>query len=211
MGDFLLVAYKPIRSSPSADLVIGADGYIVNAVTYDMTSVRNAVTVLYTNAAGQEQSYSATDATSITAYGRRWMQLGEEQTSAIDTSTEATILGDAAIADLKDPTLFAEITVPYLFPVMLNDYLTITADDVFFYTNISYAVAQIQHTFEPGQPATTQLTLTGLPKVLLAPRSVPIIGSDRNATSSSSSPDPLQIVWDGRKETYAAWRRARGY
>lgn len=174
MLDYLLVAYKPIRSGAAVDWTFGADDYEVESATRSNVHVRNVIDVYYRNAVKASKIYTATDATSITNNGRKYMRLAEED-SLIDSVTEATILGDAMLADLKEPTQYVTLKVPYFFPIMLNDYVTVTADQVFFSADVTYGVNAITHTFDAGQPATTQLTLAGAPKIV-----APLKGTTRH-------------------------------
>lgn len=164
MGDFLLVAYKPVRSGASVDYTISSDLYMVDSLWFSNRDVRNVVEVRYKNANGNDQTpVTVTDATSITNNGRLYMRLAEAAGSQIDTSTEATLLANAALSDLVEPTLFLDVTVPYFFAAQLNDYYTVSPDGVHLYAAVSHAVHAITHEFGDGA-ATTKLSLSGAPK-----------------------------------------------
>jgi hypothetical protein len=95
------------------------------------------------------------DAESIAQYGRRYMRISEEQYSNIDTSTEASILADAAIADQKDPFASHAISLPLWPFVELNDVQKYVANDVQYDQDQGFTVVAYSHQFTKGGGTTT--------------------------------------------------------
>ncbi len=162
-ADFKLVAYEPVRS-PAVDFTFSADSYTVEAAQMSNADVRNAVRVAYPKAGVQDGStVTVTDATSITKYGRKFMQIAEDVLSQIDTSAEATDLANNILTDVMEPTINLTLRVPYFWPAQLNDYYTLGQNGVHFSSDQSLALQAVTHTFGSGM-ATSHLTLSGLPK-----------------------------------------------
>lgn len=78
-----------------------------------LEQVRNAVQVVYTKADGTRGVEIATDATSITNHGRRFLEIAEGAALNIDSATEAAALAAAVLSDLKDPAFELEVETPY--------------------------------------------------------------------------------------------------
>jgi hypothetical protein len=163
-ADFKLVASEPTRSGAAVNFTFGADQYTISSLYMSNADVRNAIRgVYYDQRSGDWGHYDASDANSITTYGRKFMQLAEESTSQINTLAEITTLVDNVLADLKEPTAYVEAEVMYFWPAEANDYYTFSANGVHLLSDQSLAVSQITHTFsEKG--AKTRLSLSGQPK-----------------------------------------------
>lgn len=160
----------PDRAKTTSDRDFSA-GHLVG-VSQCRTSredIRNVVRVVYSDSADldsggapKRKSVESSDSGSITAYGRRWMEIAEGSSSNIDTSGEATALADAVRKDLATPILdFAPEM--QLFPfVQLADLYQFAADGQRFSTAQKLAVVGYEHSVE-GTWASTRLTVRGKP------------------------------------------------
>lgn len=159
---FALVFQEPDRAASTSVWTFGSTGYIdVRRLGISRENVRNVVSVGYTlsstggsTSAQARQYYEASDSTSITRFGRRWMQIDLADDSDIDTSTEAQALGDAVLSDLSTPDAEQEIETFFFWPVMLGDYLTFTANDVHYDVDQNWAVSGYRHVLRNNQHRT---------------------------------------------------------
>jgi len=170
---FQLTFSQPSRSSPSVDRTFGPSDYVdFSRLAQDVSGIRNVVRVIYPDRADTWPDGSpirkvseASDSTSITAYGRRFMEIAEDNNSNIDSSTEAAAMRDAALADLKDPVVEASVEMAQGFPwVQLGDYYSFTADDRHFSTTQSLAVFSVSHEAAEGH-IKTSMQLRGKPSI----------------------------------------------
>ena len=145
-GQFELTLYEPDRATSTVDFTHTPDAYVsVDVFGISRLEVRNVVKVSYTDSGGTRQSYTATDASSITRYGRLWMEIEEADDSPIDTAGEAQTMADAALADLAEPTALHAIR-RFCFPIVqLGDYYTIAANDREYDSDQSLAVTSFRH------------------------------------------------------------------
>ena len=173
-SQFELTFYQPTRTSPSVDFTFGPSDYETpTQLKVDIATIRNSIRVWYGDASDlwpdgtpKRKVVEVSDSSSITKYGELWMEIQEDQTSQINSSTEANTLANAALSDLKEPT--AELDVPLCrgFPwVELNDYYTFSANDLQFDADQSLAVVQFQHTSQGGKGLKTTLQTRGLPTI----------------------------------------------
>jgi hypothetical protein len=99
-----LTLFDPGRSKTTPDLTLQASQYALSLLKVSKAFIRNAIRVVFTDAATKARTTVVrTDASSITKYGRRFMEVAEDAASQIDTTAEANAFGDAMLADLKDP------------------------------------------------------------------------------------------------------------
>jgi hypothetical protein len=131
--------------------------------------VRNAIEVVYfdradLDAAGnpKRKTVLVSDATSITAHGRRFMRVAEGATSNINTSSEATTLAGRALADLKDKPLGVALEVDLHPGLELGDLVALPANQVHFSAQQTAAVQSLTHTVN-ATTASTKLVLRGKP------------------------------------------------
>lgn len=127
----------------------------VKAVTrleQSLTDIRNAVRLYYYNRSALDSGgrptrayVDSSDAASITAYGRLWMQLSEDEDSPVDSPAEAQRMADAARDDLKEPLLDFGVEVGLHYGVQLGDLLTFEADDLHFSSDQTLAVVSAAH------------------------------------------------------------------
>jgi hypothetical protein len=161
--DIQLVMQAPDRSASTALNTWESDEYIVQSIENSRENVRNVGKILYTDSIGNRQVYSFSNAASITKYGRRYIEIAEEASSQIDTSTEATAFGDGVLDDLKEPTASINVQVPYFMEAELGDYYQVNADGVYLDTDTKLGLLGIRHTLRGGMGWST-LQLEGQPK-----------------------------------------------
>jgi hypothetical protein len=178
-GDFTLQLLPVLRASSAVAWTHGPGLYCdTSQVNRDITTIRNAIQVVYPNweandpTGGPPGSATAappvmtpvtvTDATSITKYGRRFAQISEASSSGVNTNALASQLANAVLSDLKEPQLDLEASVPFFFPVQVNDRDTFSADGRHFDTDQTLAVVGFQHTLSMTSQRTV-LHLRGTP------------------------------------------------
>jgi hypothetical protein len=165
-ADIKLVLQAPDRSSPAVDRTFTMSQMLGLKISLSTQDIRNYVSVLYSNLAKQRlEAHTNTGvapaSTSITNFGRRYMQISEEVTSQISESTEAQNLADRVTNDYALPKAKISCTLP-LFPnAELMDYYTFTGDDLILSTT-SLAVVGITHRIN-GLGGNTMLTCTAEP------------------------------------------------
>lgn len=168
-GSRLYTLQEPDRNAASVAMTLSPSQVLsIQSIATSLRNIRNRVRVRYEDssdldAAGvpKVKDVIVEDAASQTKYdGVRFMGLAFLK--QIDTSTEATTLANAALADLKDPDVVMSIQVPALYAVELGDLLGIEPDGERFGTGIEQAVSTIRHVYEAGA-ATTTLGLRGKP------------------------------------------------
>ena len=151
-SSFRLTLYDPDRAPTSTTWTWEPDRYeAVPDFTLSRLDIRNTLSLWYTNISDVRAQVTASDATSITKYGRQWMEIEEPKDSPIDTSTEAQNMLDKALLDLKDPVANQEIKTLCFWPVQLNDYYLFGANDVHYTEDQSFGVTGFRHEFGGGQ------------------------------------------------------------
>lgn len=157
-GEFEVQLYDPDRAKATVDRTFGPSDYIdVKSFDIDVSKIRNAIEVTYYTDPEDEQSIArleVTDATSITRYGRRWMGIVEAQSSAINTSGEATLLANAILADLREPDRDQSIEMPFFWAAQLGDRYTFSANGVNYSTDQTWAVVGYRHLLTQGKQRT---------------------------------------------------------
>lgn len=141
---------EPPRTKTVPDHTFTPNKYItVSQLNLELTNIRNAVQVSYKNSAdlGNRAVVTRTDGPSITKYKRRFFLIQEGDSSPIDTSAEATLMADAALADLKDPKAEQEVEMPFFWPAELGDLYRYTDNKVHYNTDQDWAVVEIKHVF----------------------------------------------------------------
>lgn len=172
-SQFELTLYEPERSSPTVLFTFGPSDYgQPTGFAIDLTQIRTHIIVWYGDASDlwpdgtpKRKQIEVSDSGAIAKYEDLIMEVQEDQTAQIDSSTEGNELANNSLSDLKEPT--AEMAVPLMrgFPwVELNDYYTFSANGLHFDSDQSLAVTQYQHTFENGTLKTT-LQLRGKPTI----------------------------------------------
>lgn len=139
---------EPGRAKTVPDHTFGPSAYFdVTKLELAETDIRNVVIVSFRDSAdlGNRKRITVSDGPSITKYGRKPLIIIEGDTSPIDTTAEATALGNAALADLKDPKADMEIIMPLFWPMELGDLYRFTANGVHFNTDQDLAVVSFTH------------------------------------------------------------------
>lgn len=169
--DFELTLSEPDRTSPSVDFTFqGKDYQSFPSWDHSIENIRNCVRVVFGAKASQDNLGNDTrtfeddeDATSVSAYGKRYMEMAEASSSLIQTPGEAATLVAAALADLAEPTLRFGIALRMLFwPVELNDYFTLEPDGIRFDANITISILSYMHNIT-AEAATTVFQVQKLP------------------------------------------------
>lgn len=175
LSDFRLTFQVPDRTKTTADWTLTAHEYTeLSSHTTQMDDVRNAWEVVYSDSADLDTSgrpirktVTATDSTSITAYGRRWAQIAEDESSPIDSAAEANVMVAAALADTKNVLLEKAVAAPFLPQLELGDLVAFTANNVTESADQKLAVKTIQHELT-ADGARTTLTCRGQPSLGIA-------------------------------------------
>lgn len=156
-GVFRLTLVLPLRNKTTVDAVFGPDEYLdITQAELKADNIRNAVKVTFTNhVTGQNDSVTSTDPVSILEYGRVFMQLPEDATSAIDTPAEATSMADAAISDLASPPFEQQMRTIYWWPAELGDRYTYLANDTHYDVDQTLASQTVAHELDGGHGYTT--------------------------------------------------------
>lgn len=158
-----LTLFEPDRSATTPGLTIPAHRIrSVGQATVNISTIRNVIKVRYNDPTLPEDDATsgwrtvvASDSTSIALYGRRFMEISEEATSNLDTSTEAQRLADAALADLKDPVTHYEATIGMDPRVELYDLVRFESDGITRDAPLDVAVVRVRHSFDSRGPCTT--------------------------------------------------------
>ncbi len=169
-SQFELTLYDPNRTKTTPDDTIEKELYrAIPAFGLGREDVRNVIDVYYdsgsTGSGGERnlQKITVSDAPSIAKYGRRWMQVVEGVTGGISVVGEATTFANRILSDLKDPVAEVTITLPYWWPVQLNDLFRLEADGERFGADTDLAVIGYSHRIDAND-ATTELRLAGRPR-----------------------------------------------
>ncbi len=160
----------PDRARVTVDKVIPVDHEVdCTELQREIWSIRNAVHVVYGDASSRDPAglptritIVRTDPTSISAYGRRFMEICEDDVSAIDSSIEAGQLADACLADLKEPTVGLSLEAPADPFVEIGDMVQVPADYLRFGADQLLAAQTVRHVFKEGT-ARLFLTIRGQP------------------------------------------------
>jgi hypothetical protein len=160
---FQLVFYKPDRTAVSPLRTFTKEQYFEpQGVRLSRVGVRNVVKVKYGLTDATRTSVTVTDASSITKYGRQYMEVAEAASSQIDALTEAQSMANAILNDLKDPSLEQSIPMPYFWPVEVGDLYRFSANDVHYDSNQDQAVVSVTHRITKDE-AITVLGTRGKP------------------------------------------------
>lgn len=144
------------RAKTVADATIGPTHYFeVSNLELALENIRNACKVVYRKTDGTVDSVTASDATSIAHFGRRYMEVQEAGASNIDASTEAQLLANAAVNDLRSPIAEQEIKMLLYWPLQKGDLVTFTANGVHYDQDQKLAVISVRHDFANGTGITT--------------------------------------------------------
>jgi hypothetical protein len=200
-ASFELMFFQPDRAKSTPDHTFEqTDYHKITRLSFARYNVRNVVTVDYEDSAtGVRASVSVNNAASITKYGRRAMAFVLSSEDQINTSTEATLLANAALSDLKEPTADHGVAMPYFWPVQLGDLYRWTANDVHYSSNQDLAVVGFRHKITAKEASTT-LTTRGTPaggfKRWLELGANSTTGRTKPGYVAQDAVGPLQIIGD---------------
>jgi hypothetical protein len=210
-SQFELTLYAPNRSASSADYTFAASTYAdVTSFKTDVSDIRNAVRVIYSDATDLDPSGNAkrktcdirTDATSIASYGRRFMEIAEASTSQIDSLAEAQRMADAALADLATPIAEQTVELVHGFPfVELGDYYQFSANGRHYDADQKLAVYSFSHTAQDGY---IQSSFVCRGKPSLEPRRWLEVETHPGNSNSDAQPAQLQTFETTAALTIAA-------
>ena len=166
---FRLTFFAPDRVTTTPVKTIAADAeWSTDGLSREVSKVRNVVRVVYGDAADRDatgqpnrKAVVVTDATSITRYGRRFMEISEASASNISSMSEATTMANAVLADLKEPESILAVTIPLDHFMELGDIVSVPADGLRFSASQALAVTALSHDLDNEGRATTKLTLSG--------------------------------------------------
>lgn len=156
--------YQPDRAKATVDATIGPTEYLdVSTLSTAIADIRNRVRILYTNATtGALEAVLVERTASVTAYGRRFMQVDETATQNLGSSAQATTMANAILDDLSQPNATHAIEMLYWWPAELGDRYTFTANGVHYDSNQTYSVVGWRHELRNGS-GRTRLTTRGQP------------------------------------------------
>jgi hypothetical protein len=164
-GSFVLRFIEPPRSKTTPDETLSwtSDFYKQDLSTHDH-DIRNVVEIRFRDVDGLKTSVTATDSASVASFGERYMLIEEGDTSFIKTTTDATRMANAALADLSQLSGATRVEMPY-YPLELFDLVQITYPKL-SNTNDKYAVESIQHEFVFGEQPRFRTTFVGTERVI---------------------------------------------
>ncbi len=159
-----ITLYEPNRAATSTDWDFGPSDYFsVEQLDVQIYHIRNVVTVSYMNSVTKaREEYTATDPTSVSKYGRRWMEIQESDDSPINAPLLAQNMADPAVLDLAEPDAVQEITFPLFWGVQLGDFYGFGANGVHYDVDQAFGVTGYTHSFANGE-ATTAVRTRGKP------------------------------------------------
>lgn len=161
-SNWRLTFYCPDRTKTTVDYTFETDKILeVDRVSLDISGIRNVISVWYGPSTNRQQ-YTASDSTSISKYGRRFMEIKESATSQIDTSSEATALANAILNDLKDPKAEVEVLVSHFPFAELGDLYRFKGGNQLFTSDMDLAVVGFTHVITEDE-FTTSLICRGKP------------------------------------------------
>lgn len=170
LGKYELTLAQPDRTSVTVHKVLDqAEEETCDDLGLAVWDIRNVVRVIYGDSSSRDPTGAPTritrevsDSASITKYGRRFMEIAEDDASNIDTAPEADRMANAALADLKEPLIGTSYGFPCDFYLELGDRITLPADSLRFTSAQTLAVGSLRHQFK-AESATTSVTLRGQP------------------------------------------------
>lgn len=159
-GALRLAFYPPERAKTVADFSLGPGEYFdISSYAVPTDDVRNQIEIGFIDrATGLPDSYYTEDAASIAEFGPSYMRIEEDNTSNIDTMAEATLMGDAAKLDLRNPYANQRVTTPYLWIAEVGDLIEFPPNAVIYDTIRKLAVVELHHSLERDTWETELLT-----------------------------------------------------
>ncbi len=168
---FALTFSAPDRAAAGAAVktLSAAEECEFTELAIDVTEIRNVVAGVYGDASSRDGEGAPTrlrrevsDSTSISKYGRRFMEISEGSNSNIDSSSEMDAMLNAVLADLKEPTAVLSVSFPVDPYLELDDLVQIPADGLRFTSTQKLAIVGMRDRYEAKGQRTT-ITLAGKP------------------------------------------------
>ena len=161
-----LTMFDPGRGRVDCDAVLDPRDVVkVSTGRTDASNVRNNITVTFPDrlSAGvpsdqglaNPNSVNVQDATSIARYDDRRMEAIEDQSSQIDTPTEAGRMAGAILADLAYPLREVQTELAAVPELESHDLCVLRPDGLRATLNQEAAVRQVRHAFRAGECTTT--------------------------------------------------------
>jgi len=159
-----LTLWQPQRSNSTPSLILSDTNFFsIKRLGIEVARIRNKVSVKYIDASTATlASYTAQDDTSISTYGKRYMEINCGKTSNIDTSSEAQTLANNVLADLKDHKVELEIEVPFAPFLEIGDCIQLKKN-LLLHSDQTVYVDSISHDISVDS-ATSTLKLSGTAK-----------------------------------------------
>lgn len=163
-SDFKLTFSQPDRTKYLSDYVFEPDDYEnIEGLTLDKSNIRNSIAIVYQDASDRDPGGSpkrkriqVKDAASIAKYGELYFEMQEDPAQNIDSTSEATAMVNAALADLKEPSVTHETTLLYAFPwAEIGDLYTWKANGKHYSSDQYLAVVNIYHVASQGDIKTS--------------------------------------------------------
>lgn len=167
-GEFKLAFYPPDHAKATVDWTIPASRYhVIPRLERSREHIRNAVRIRYVDADGQQRqfpadAYAYTDAASIAKYGYRFAEFVEDASSPIRSEAAAQAFADLFLGDMSEPVVDLEVELHMLWPVDIDDMVTLGANAEQLGTARTFAVVGYEHEFGP-RTERTRLKLRGRP------------------------------------------------
>jgi len=163
-SSFELVFEEPDRAKVVPDYTFDGDDYFnIDRLSVSRIGVRNRVLVTYRDPTILDPvTVDSEDIASQSKYGLRTMAITVASSCQIDSTPEATVFADAVLADLKDPVLEKQVTMPYFFRAEVGDLYRFDANGVHYDSSQDLAVVSYRHSVD-RKSARTTLGVRGKP------------------------------------------------
>lgn len=170
---FRLTLFEPDRAKTTADATFSTSQYLTpSKFEVAIDNIRNAWTIRYSDSGDlwpdgspKRKAINVSDSASIAKYGELWAEIQEATASNIDSSTEATKMVNAALADCSEPTADFSVELAGGFPWSeLGDLYAFDPDGRTFDTQQKLAVTKWSQSFSAGK-LKTSLEVRGKPSM----------------------------------------------
>lgn len=160
---YRLTLFQPQRTKTVADYSLpAAEYYALPEVSQNLGDVRTRIGGSYVDAATTTRlwRYVQSDAAHTNQYDVVYMEISEDASSNIDSSTEMDKMLNAALSDLQDPASTVRAEDSYFWIAELGDLIAFPSNSVHFDGTQNVAVVGIVHTLD-ASGETTALTCRG--------------------------------------------------
>jgi hypothetical protein len=202
---FRLTLFDPGRTKTTPDRQFSASQILdVSKCRVEISEIRNAIRVIYPDQSAIDPKgfptrkiLDVTDATSITKYGRRFMEIAEGETSNLNTTAEATTLANAALSDLKEPNAEYGVDLDFFPWLQTTDLIRFLGDGLRFTGDQDLALLAVSHTIDGPSFAKTSITTRGKPSIGVSPwlsRDARLAPGDVHQTILQATGEPFQLT-----------------